>query len=68
MPRPLPKPLFSSRDYCNLCASVEHRQLRDRGGGGVEERETGGGGATQSMNVGSDCGTSRPPFSGFHGF
>ena len=26
------------------------------------------GGATQYMNVGNDCGTSRPPFLGFHRF
>ena len=28
----------------------------------------GGGGATQSMNVGNDCGTSHRPFFGFHPF
>ena len=26
------------------------------------------GGATHSMNVGNECGTSRPPFLGFHCF
>ena len=36
------------------------------GGGG--DLLGGGGGATQSMSVGNNCGTSRPPFLGFHCF
>ena len=35
---------------------------------GTCSRGGGGGLLSQSMNVGNDCGTSRPPFLGFHRF